>query len=249
MPQVTEARLHVVSCGSGPPVICLPGALGTAQTDFGPQLRALSKQHTVISFDPRGYGDSRSQPRTFPADFYRRDAEDAAVLMKELGHERYAVMGWSDGANSSIHLAAMYPERVTHLACWGANLKFNEADIQAFEATRNVAETWSPRMRESLESVYGAEELQRMWSAACDAWQEIHKAGGNVCEAEAHHVKCPTLILHGAKDPIVLQDHPEALHRIIPQSQLQILPEGKHNLHIRFADEVNKMLLEFLKQG
>ena len=246
--RVGDTKLHVVTAGSGPPVLCLPGALGTAETDFGPQIEALSKHYTVVCFDPRGYGQSREvEGRTFPVDFYARDARDGAYLMAGLGHEQYAVLGWSDGANSGVHLAAMHPERVTKLAIWGANTHYDQEDIEAFEATRNVAESWSPRMRDALEAVYGAEELQRIWSEACDAWQQIEQRGGNVCGEEARSVACPTLILHGAKDPMVLQSHPEALHRAIPGSQLHILPEGKHNLHLRYADEVNALLLRFLR--
>jgi hypothetical protein len=37
-----------------PPIIALPGALGTAETDFGPQLRGLASELQVVSFDPRG---------------------------------------------------------------------------------------------------------------------------------------------------------------------------------------------------
>ena len=44
---------------------------------------------------------------------------------------RYAVLGWSDGANSAVHLAALYPERVTRLALWGANVEITAEDVPA----------------------------------------------------------------------------------------------------------------------
>jgi len=57
------------------------GLLGTAETDFSPQIKALSEHYTVIAFDPRGYGKSRAEKRSFPTDFYHRDAMDAAGLI------------------------------------------------------------------------------------------------------------------------------------------------------------------------
>ena len=64
---------------------------------------------TLISYS-EGYGQSREKhTRTFPVDFYARDAKDAAALMESLGYDEYAVLGWSDGANTGVHLAAMYP--------------------------------------------------------------------------------------------------------------------------------------------
>eukprot|EP00941_MAST-03F_sp_MAST-3F-sp1_P003982 g3982.t1 len=79
------------------PVILMPGALGTAYTDFAPQLdpdTGLAKNRTVVSFDPRGYGNSRPPVRDFPLNFYQRDAEDAAGIMAAMNHEKYNVIGW-----------------------------------------------------------------------------------------------------------------------------------------------------------
>jgi valacyclovir hydrolase len=56
------------------PLLCMPGAMGTAETDFAPQLTGLSDTTQVISFDPRGYGRSRPPAREFPIDFYQQDS-------------------------------------------------------------------------------------------------------------------------------------------------------------------------------
>jgi valacyclovir hydrolase len=61
-------------------------------------------------------------------------------------------------------------------------------------------------------------------------------------------VKCPTLVLHGAKDPLVPGLHPEAIHRGIAQSRLHIFPEGKHNIHLKYADEFNAIAFAFLTE-
>ena len=39
--QVRGARLYYEDHGHGPPLVLIPGALGTAQSDFGPQLEQL----------------------------------------------------------------------------------------------------------------------------------------------------------------------------------------------------------------
>jgi len=231
---------------SGLPLLCMPGAMGTAETDFKPQLENLSDAMQVVSFDPRGYGSSRPPARDFPLDFYQRDADDAAALMAALGHERYAVMGWSDGAMAAVKLAATQAAAVDRLIIFGGNAYLTKDDIDAFEATRDVEATWSKRMKATHYPVYGQEGLQTMWGAACDAWARIlEEKGGDVCMAEARSIRCPTLVLHGAKDPICLSEHPEWFRDNIPGASLHILPEGKHNLHIRFADEVNGLVREF----
>ena len=72
--------------GNSPNVIlCLPGALGSTRSDFGPQLKGLAREFTVVAFDPRGYGASIPPWRDFPKTFYQRDADDAAELMLKIG--------------------------------------------------------------------------------------------------------------------------------------------------------------------
>jgi valacyclovir hydrolase len=55
-------------------------------------------------------------------------------------------------------------------------------------------------------------------------------------------------VLHGARDPLVPGFHPEAIHRGIAGSRLHIFPEGKHNIHQRFADEFNALVYAFLTE-
>jgi len=226
--------------------------MGTADTDFGPQLAGLSDTMQVVSFDPRGYGKSRPPERDFPIDFYQRDADDGAALMKALGHSEYAVMGWSDGAISAVLHAAAHAPSVDRLIIFGGNAYLTKDDIDAFEATRDVEGTWSKRMKATHYPTYGAEGLQRLWGAAVDAWAAIYEQQkGDVCMAQAKSIQCPTMVLHGAKDPICLGEHPEWFRDNIPGDgvkRLHILPEGKHNLHIRFADEVNALIRKFVAE-
>jgi len=84
-----------------------------------------------------------------------------------------------------------------------------------------------------------------MWSSAVDAWLAIIKAGGDVCTEQAKAIACPTLVLHGAKDPICLPEHAEWFAANIPDARLYIFPGGKHNIHLKYADEVNAMLRDF----
>ena len=245
---VNGVDLFYISKGSaGLPLLCMPGALGTAETDFPHQLSGLSNEFQVVSYDPRGYGKSRPPVRDFPVDFYERDAADAAALMAGLGHSRYAVMGWSDGAISAVKLAASRRGAVEKLVIFGGNAYLSKDDIAAFEATRDVEKTWSARMKETHLPVYG-DDLQPMWSAACDAWAAIfEERGGDICQREARSIECPTLVLHGKKDPICLEEHAVWFaDNIGGPTRLEVLAEGKHNLHLRFADEVNALVRTFL---
>ena len=253
--EVNGIRLHYQLKGSGAHhVLCIPGALGTAKTDFSPQLEYFGRDgsgYTIVAFDPRGYGLSRPPRREFVTKsetFLKIDAVDACALMKALGVSNFSVLGWSDGGASAIVLAGRYPNVVRKLVVWGANAFLTELDLELFERTRDVAH-WSTRMREPFEAAYGT-EFPKMWSNWIDAIKEIYRSSKDrsVCMEELSKVTCPTLVVHGMKDSLCPMLHPEYIAKIIKGSKLQFFPEGKHNVHLRFAKEFNELVDAFLKQ-
>nr|XP_046247567.1 valacyclovir hydrolase isoform X2 [Scatophagus argus] len=229
-------------------VLLLPGALGSTRTDFGPQLKSLNKERfTVVGWDPRGYGQSRPPGRDFPPDFFERDAKDAVDLMKALGFGRFSLLGWSDGGITALIAAAKNPDLIRKMVVWGSNAFVSQHDLQLYDAVRDVSK-WSARMRQPMEEMYGAEVFAKTWEAWVDGIAQFAKrAEGSICMELLPLISCPTLIVHGEKDPMVPSIHPQCLLKHIKGSKLHLMPEGKHNLHLRFADEFNKLVEDFLE--
>ncbi|KAK7505669.1 hypothetical protein BaRGS_00002940 [Batillaria attramentaria] len=246
--EVNGVRIHYEKTGSGDhTVLLLPGALGSSRTDFGPQLEKLNKKkYTIYAFDPRGYGKSIPPERDWPLLFLQRDAEDAVALMKSFQVPQYSVMGWSDGGITGLIIAGRYPQLLRRLIVWGANGYILESDMKLFRDIEDVNK-WSERMREPFVKLYGMNYFQTQWSNWVNAYGRYFKdRDGDICREEVKKIRCPTLIVHGQKDALVVQEHPDYLHATIPGSQLVNWPEGKHNLHLRYADELNKLAEEFL---
>lgn len=244
--QVRGANLYYEDRGQGQPLLLIAGALGTGQSDFAPQLETLpSAGLRVIAPDLRGYGKSRPPAREFPLDFYEQDAQDCAVLLDAIGCHSYAVGGWSDGAVISLLLTLSRPQSVSQLILWGGNAQVTSEDIEGYERTRLLS-SWSPRMVEAFRLIYG-NELQDLWARWCDAQKALYQAGGELCRHRLPLIHCPTLILQGGKDPLVPNFHAEVLHQSIAGSRLHIFPNGKHNIHQTYAQEFNRMVVEFLQ--
>jgi len=245
---VGDRSIHVVRRGDGPQaVLLMPGALGTATTDLLPQLEGLCpRTFSLVGWDPPGYGGSRPPARDF-TDFFRRDAGAAVATMHKLGFDRFSMVGWSDGGITALCAAITHPEAVEKVVVWGSNAYITKADIAMVEAVADVSQ-WSPRMRQPMEEVYGVEGFPRLWSEWVAAYLDFWARGGDICSEEVHKVSCPTLVIHGAKDAMVAEEHVHFLHETIPFAQKFIFEEGKHNLHMKYRDEFNKMVTEFLKQ-
>ncbi|KAB1261131.1 Valacyclovir hydrolase [Camelus dromedarius] len=222
--------------------------LGSGETDFGPQLKNLNKQlFTVVAWDPRGYGHSRPPDRDFPVEFFERDAKDAVDLMKTLQFKKVSLLGWSDGGITALIAAAKYPSYINKVVVWGANAYVTDEDKAIYEGIRDVSK-WSERTRKPLEALYGINYFAR----TCEKWvdginQFKRLPGGNICRHLLPLVQCPTLVVHGERDPLVPRSHADFIHQHVRGSRLHLMPEGKHNLHLRFADEFNKLAENFLQ--
>ncbi|XP_053715135.1 exocyst complex component 2 isoform X4 [Synchiropus splendidus] len=230
-------------------LLLLPGALGSARTDFGPQLKCLDqKRFTVVACDPRGYGRSRPPERDFPPDFYERDARDAVALMKLLGLGSFSLLGWSDGGIAALIAAARNPDRVRRLVVWGSNAYVTQQDLDLYAAVRDVSR-WSPRMKAPMEEMYGARLFARTWEAWVDSIAQFaRRPQGSICVDLLPLISCPTLVVHGEKDPMVPSFHAHFLLQHIAGSRLHLMPEGKHNLHLRFSSQFNQLVQDFLQE-
>jgi haloacetate dehalogenase len=108
--------LNAAVGGSGAPIVLLHGF---PQTNLMWRHVAadLAADHTVICPDLRGYGES-DKPAEAGANTYskRTMAADVVALARELGHERFALVGHDRGALVAIRAGLDHPGVVTHLA-------------------------------------------------------------------------------------------------------------------------------------
>lgn len=232
--------------------MCIPGALGSVWTDFSAQIEYFGRTgsgFTIVGYDPRGYGKSRPHHRTFSVNplFYETDAHDAVGVMRCLGVAQFSLLGWSDGGVSAVIAAAKYPQYVTKLVIWGSNAYVSETDIELVEKTRDISQ-WSARMREPMEAIYGG-DFSGLWSDWMDGFCGIYgdkERKGDLCIREASKVQCPSLVVHGVKDAMCPLFHAEFLAERLCNCRYVTYPDAKHNLHLRYHDQFNKLVEDFL---
>ncbi|XP_076655009.1 serine hydrolase BPHL-like [Halictus rubicundus] len=247
---VDGVDINYVKVGAGDhPVLLLPGAAGSVWTDFKPQIEGLDrKKFTVVACDPAGYGKSRPPHRTFPDDFFKRDAVHARNLMKVLGFPKFSLVGWSDGGIISLIIAGTFPEDVRKLVSVAANAYVTPQEVEIYNKFRDI-DSWSEKMRAPLIEIYGVDYFREIWTGWVDAIVRIaKKQNGDLCKDLLPKIRCPTLIIQGSKDPMVLPEHPLYLKEHISGAKLKIFENGAHNLHLRYPKEFNDLVTEFLTE-
>jgi pimeloyl-ACP methyl ester carboxylesterase/DNA-binding CsgD family transcriptional regulator len=128
-------RLATAATGSGPALVRAGTWLSHLECDarhLEPQtlIRALSRDHTLIRYDTRGCGLSERKP---PSLTFEDGVRDLEAVVASLGLQRFALLGISMGAATSIAYAVRHPEQVSHLIlCNGfASSVFSTPDVSA----------------------------------------------------------------------------------------------------------------------
>lgn len=117
IPLSNGITLRVRAAGDGPAVLLLHGYPQTHVIWHKMAPLLVKAGFRVILPDLRGYGDS-SKPPSKPdhSPYSKREmARDQVLLMEQLGHPQYAVVGHDRGARVAHRLARDWPDRVQAL--------------------------------------------------------------------------------------------------------------------------------------
>lgn len=243
-------RLAYLDGGQGAPLLLLHGFTGTARSHFANLLLPLSATYRLIAPDLRGYGASQPPPRDFPPDFYRRDADDMAALVETLAVGPVTVLGFSDGAESALLLAARRPDLVRGVVAWGVSGVISPKMLASVQAWLPVEDWGKERAawRAEIIAYHGAAQFKPLIEGWVAAARAIVAAGGNICYEEAVAIGCPVLLINGERE---VSNTPRDVLRLadrIPAGRLEFIPAAGHAVHDEQPERFLALIERFLKQ-
>ncbi len=137
---VPGARLHYELRGSGPLLLVVGSPMTAAE--FAPLAHAMAGDHTVVTYDPRGFGSSPVDDPDGPSNPELR-ADDVAAILDDLGMASADVFGSSGGAVTGLALVARFPGRVRTLVAHEPPLLELLPDAQEQRAaTKDITDTF-----------------------------------------------------------------------------------------------------------
>ncbi|HET9650285.1 MAG TPA: alpha/beta hydrolase [Microlunatus sp.] len=107
--ELDGAQIHYEVRGAGPLVLVIGQPMTSGP--FAPLAEQLASDHTVVTYDPRGMGQSTVADPSLAID-PEREADDLAGVIDACGGGPADVVGSSGGAVAALALAARHPERV-----------------------------------------------------------------------------------------------------------------------------------------
>lgn len=261
--------LYYEDHGSGKPVVLIHGwpLSGRSWEKQVPIL--LAEGYRVITYDRRGFGDS-SKP-TFGYN-YDTFAEDLHKLVTKLDLGDTALVGFSMGGGEVARYLGTYgSERVSKAAFLAAIPPFllktpdNPAGIDGsvFDGIKaGIAADRLAFLAAFFANFYNVDvfggkrvsdqAVQFSWNVAAGASPkgtlDCVSAWLSDFRKDLSKIKVPTLVIHGDADRIVPVDASgKRTHELVKGSRFVIIKDAPHGLNLTHAEQVNDLLIEFLK--
>jgi pimeloyl-ACP methyl ester carboxylesterase len=252
---VNGYRIHYYAFGpTGGRVVVLVHGLGGRAEDWANLAPFLAKSgYRVYLPDLPGYGQSEK-----PADFSYSVPDEASVVVgffDALGLKQVDLGGWSMGGWIVQRVAAEHPDRVARLMLFdsaGMYLKpdwdtglFTPSNATELGELDALLMPHPPRLPDFV-----AQDILRI--SAQNSWI-IRRAlssmltGRDATDHLLPELKMPVLILWGAEDHITPLSEGEAMHRLIPQSRMEVVSGCGHLAPDQCAAQMGPPVVDFLK--
>ena len=254
--------------GEGPiDLLWVPGFASNVEAAWQlPEMAAFTRRLAsfcrLIVFDKRGTGMSDRGSQIFTLE---QRMHDVQAILDEIGSERAALFGVSEGGPMSILYAATYPERTSSLILYGAYAKrswapdypFGWKDEQWDRVLANMEQNWgtsqeiSVSMRApSLMGKPGAtEQMASYFRAAASPGAAIAIMKMNR-EIDVRNIlpaiRTPTMILHRISDRVSEIGHARYMAEHIPDAKLVELPGIDHACWTAGSDTILDHIEQFL---
>ncbi|MDT7599592.1 MAG: hypothetical protein QOK26_1669 [Pseudonocardiales bacterium] len=230
---VNGLRMYYEVHGSGRPLILLHGGMLTIDLSFGAVLPALTEQHQAIGVELQGHGHTEDIDRAPRLDVL---ADDVVALMDHLGLERADILGYSLGGLVATELAVRHPGRVDRLVLVATHFRPDGYHPEIFDPRQD-----SPLL--PTEAHFA--EMQRAYAAVApdpdhfeaflERLQPTVVGFRGWSDEQLRALTAPTLLVIGDRD-FVRVEHAAAIHDLIPNAHLAVLPNCTHMDLMRRAD-------------
>jgi pimeloyl-ACP methyl ester carboxylesterase len=220
------------------PLLLIPGSF-MATGSMTSWVAAFAAERTVIVFDQQGHGRTPDTSRRMS---YEQFADDAAALLRTLGVERTAVMGFSGGGAVALQLALRYPALVGKLVSLSATYRSDGwyrsvlAEIEGHSAATFAGTAVERAFMQHTPDA-------RAFAAYVEKVNALSLGDQRISDAQMRSMSAPTMVIVGDADA-VKPEHALAMFKLrgggdeeaaasgtlqkVPDARLVILPATSH---------------------
>ena len=241
--------------GSGIPLVLVHGFLGSSEM-WRLQTNFFKDDFRVIVPALPGFGKSQA---INSCNSIQCMAISILNSLERKNINKFHLLGHSMGGMVVQEMAKLTSEKILKLICYGTGPRGNipgrfetmdesqkKLKINGLESTvHRIAQTWFTE-RDKAKYFYLCSDAGRQTSIeAADNGLVAMKNWSGVNELK--NIKNKTLIIWGDQDKAYNYNQVETLNNYIPDSELKIIKDCSHNVHLEKPTEFNKTVKEFLR--
>ncbi|MDR2236099.1 MAG: alpha/beta hydrolase [Chryseobacterium sp.] len=215
---VNGIRIYYEIYGSGKPLVLIHGGGSSILFDYKEVISRLAGKFQLIGIDLQNHGmsDHRDVPETF-----EQDARDVAAVLKELQIGKASFWGFSNGGNTVMQIARLYPEITEKLIVASAFFKRSGMMDGFFES---MAKATLESMPEPLKINFLSlnpdfSKLENMFEKDSKRMQTFEDWDEKILT----EIEVPVLFISGDQD-VMKPEHVVEMWRLVKGSRLMILP-------------------------
>lgn len=223
---------------------------------FESQVSALSGSHRVITWDQRGHGRTLSTAEPYT---YWDSADDLAGLLDQLGVERAAIGGMSQGGFVSLRFALRYPDRTAGLIL--IDTQAGKEDPEKALQYDLMHEVWvgsgpNDQLLEMVAAIIignqrpeSAEWIARWKARDPETLTPVYRTlmDRDDIASRINEIKAAAIVIHGAEDVAIDMSLAEKLCSGLPACRGVVRIEGAgHSSNVTHPEPVNRAIEDFL---
>ncbi len=226
------SRIYYEESGAGDPVLLLPG-WGGSIGELSPLREALAPDYRVIAADLPGSGKSGPQPRTYAPTYYHDDAALFLAMLSAIDAAPAHLIGFSDGGEYALLMAATAPGVVRSVATWGAAGTLGDNPAMADPMITVIDDPIPPMARFSafMKATYGEPNARVMAESAAKSFRAIMEAGGDISRSRAASIAVPALLIAGEDDFLATPALVSDMAGAIPNGEFAVAKNAGHPVH------------------
>jgi pimeloyl-ACP methyl ester carboxylesterase len=252
--EIRNQRFYYEDTGGDRPVIVFSHGFLMDHSMFDAQVAEFGKDHRVVTWDWRGFGQTETDGTPFST---WDQVDDLFALLDQLGIERAVLVGMSHGGYITMRTPLVAPDRVRAIILIDTNSQgLGDEDAAAYKALFDqwMSEGPTDELCDTFgHIIVGDPELNAVWkkrwqSRAKDLMRDAATATVTVEDLRPRlpEIGCPALVIHGVDDVPFPVDRGHDMARLIPGSGDAVLIPGGHAAVMTHAAEANKAIREFL---
>ncbi|MCA0918765.1 alpha/beta fold hydrolase [Pseudooceanicola nanhaiensis] len=254
--QTSDKQITYYREGHGTPLVLVHG-VGASAESWGAVADRLKDRFDIIRPDLRGHGRSAQIDAPITIDTF---ADDIIRVMDEAGVEKAHLAGFSLGGLITQRLAVGWPdrfERIVILSAVAGRTEEERAKVVArlqmirdggMKAITGAArERWfTPEFVRDNEAAI-LHRIAELEAVHVPSYLEAYRVFSQTELVETlDQIRQPTLVMTGENDVGSNPRMSETMHRLIPNSELEILPRLKHSVLLEAPDLIAEKIGTFL---